>query len=369
MKIGIDARDIQNGVYNGTGRYLANFINEFMRSDHEDTYVLFSEFPILTYKDSRIKNVIIKPAHTFIWDQFHLCSRLGKEKIDLFFSPYYKIPLFAPCKIISTILDLTYQVFPYYKNRMSIFDKLYYLTFGTFCVWRANHILTCSEHSKKDICRLYSVFPSKISVIPLSLSPIYRYESDPAKLAQVREQFNAKDGYILYMGNFKPHKNVATLIEAFMLVAEQFSKLKLVLVGPKTHQYEMLENLAEELQISDKVEFVGTIFENNDPHLIYSAAEMMVIPSCYEGFGLPLIEAMACHTPIAASNYSSIPEVLKKAGLLVPPQDVQGFTDAMLQILSDKDLRSQLVQEGLKNLDGYDSKTIFNQMYTLFNKK
>ncbi|MBF0483481.1 MAG: glycosyltransferase family 4 protein [Candidatus Omnitrophica bacterium] len=365
MKIGIDAREIQKGVYTGIGRYLDNFITEFINSTHTDSIVLFSELPI-SYQDPRLKNVIIKPGNTFIWDQIHLPSQLIREKVDLFFSPYYKIPIFAQCPTVSSILDLMYLTFPYYKNQSSVLNKIYFNTLGRLFVHKAKHILTCSNYSKNDIQKIYNISSDKISKIPLSLSPIYRPESDLNKINQIREKLNAPDGYIFYIGNFKPHKNIITLIKAFNLITKSFPKLKLILAGPQTHQYKMLKDLAEELQISDKVYFYGTVFENSEPHLLYSAAKILVFPSYYEGFGLPLIEAMACHTPIIAAKCTSIPEVVKQAGILVEPYDIQGFAEAMRKLLSDDKLREKIIANGISYLPEYDPKTIFEKTYQIF---
>lgn len=363
MKLGIDAREIQNGVYTGIGRPLYNFIKYFSKQNNDDTCVLFSERELPFNFGAKVKNIVIKKCPVFFWDQYKLPQAIKKEEIDLFYSPYYKIPLAAPCKVISAILDLMYIFFKEYRKKLGTLGILYYKTFGKKFAESSYKILTCSEHSKKDIIKFYGIEAEKIKVIPLSLSDIYKPEDDAEKIKAVKEKFNIKSRYLLYMGNFKPHKNVKNIILAFNKISERFNDLNLVLAGPKNNEFSQLKNLVEGLRLTDKVIFTGKVTEEDCPNVLYSQAEAFIFPSFYEGFGLPPLEAMACKTAVIASKTTSIPEVVKDAGILVDPIKVEKIAEAITEILTNTAIKNSLIEKGMKYAQEYKDAEISKQLY------
>lgn len=369
MRLGIDAREIQNGVYTGIGRPLANFLEYFASLENDDECVLFSYEYLPVDFGPRVRNVTVKKCATFLWDQISLPEAIRKERIDVFYSPYYKIPLVKPCRMVSAILDLMYLVFEPYSANMSLFAKMYYFTFGKAFAHRSDQILTCSMHSKKDIIRLYGVPADKITVIPLSVGDIYKVEQNFYIVEATKRFWNIKGRYLLYMGNFKLHKNVECIVEAFNYLAAKHPDLHLVLAGPKEHYYETLVKRVDELHLTDRVIFTGKISPEDQPHILYCGAEVFVMPTLYEGFGLPPAEAMACGVPVVSSNTTSVPEVVKDAGLLVDPLDVQAVADAIENILNNPGLRRELVTKGLHYVKEYDAQRISQQTYEFFVKQ
>ena len=196
MRLGIDAREIQNGVYTGIGRPLVNFLQYFSRQTNDDTCVLFSSQRIPFDFGQRITNVVIKEHITIYWDQIILPQAIKKASIDLFYSPYYKIPLNAPCKTVSAILDLMYIFLEEYAKDLGFLRQHYYQTWGKKYAERAFKILTCSLHSKNDIIRFYHVPESKIEVIALSVSHIYHPEGDQNKIIEFKKRFHLPNNYI-----------------------------------------------------------------------------------------------------------------------------------------------------------------------------
>lgn len=368
MHLGIDAREIQDGVHTGIGRPLANFLNYFSKLDNRDHCVLFSARKIPINFGARVKNVVIEERFTQYWDQIQLAQAVKKEGIELFYSPYYKLPLFITCKCVCAVLDLMYLIVPEYRRELTPLTKLYYATIGKKCVEKAGRILTCSEHSKRDIVRIYGIDERKIEIIPLSVAHIYRPEPDKNKIESMKAKYGIIGPYILYLGNFKPHKNVKTIISAFHKIAPEFPELKLVLAGPKTHLYSELIALTQKLGLSERIIFTGKVSESDEPHLLYSGAEIFVIPSLYEGFGLPPAEAMACGVPVVASNTTSIPEVVKDAGLLVDPQDADAIAVAIKRVLSDASLKRTLVEKGLKYAQEYEEDRVAKMNYDFFKR-
>ncbi len=368
MRLGIDAREIQSGAYTGIGKPLVNFLEYFSTIQTNDECVLFSSFPIQHDFGRNVRNVVIEEASTFVWDQLRLPAAVKREVIDLFYSPYYKIPLFAPCRKISSVLDLMYLVFDEYKEQLGPFKRAYYFTFARYMINSADKVLTCSMYSKDDIIRLYGIDERKIEVIHLSIGDEFRPVDDSLKLDTIKKRFHIGSRYILYVGNLKLHKNVATLIKAFNKIACEFDDLQLVLAAPKEFLYHDLRQLATDLGIGERVIFTGKITSKDKPNLLYNGAELFVFPSLYEGFGLPPVEAMASGVAVVASNTTSIPEVIGDAGVLVNPMDVDAIAAAMRSILVDNKLRESLINKGLRRAEGFRRKEIAARMYEFFKR-
>ena len=366
MRLAIDAREIEGGVTTGIGRPLYNFLQYFARQNNEDSCVLFSGRDIPFDFGPRIKTIVIKERFTLYWDQIVLPQAIKKEGIDLFYSPYYKIPLRAPCKVVSAILDLMYIFLEEYRQQLGFLRERYYQTGGARYAQSAFKILTCSQHSRHDIIRFYHVKEEKIVVIPLSVSSIYRVEKDQAKILEFKAKFKLPLQYLLYVGNLKPHKNVKSIILAFEKLAADFPDLHLVIAGPRAHTFRELCALTEEANLQDRVIFIGKITESDEPHLLYNGACVFVMPSLYEGFGLPPAEAMACGVPVVTSNTTSIPEVVKDAGILVNPTDTVEIARGIRQLLRDKDLRARCIQKGLTYAQEYEEDKVSRRMYDFF---
>ncbi len=368
MIIGIDAREIQNGVYTGIGRALFNFLDHFDRQPGMDRCILFSSKPISFTFSGRIRNRVVKEKCTFWWDQVKLAAALKKEKVDVFYSPYYKVPLLASCKKVSAILDLIYLRFEPYRRRMPWFKKLYYYTVARYMAHAVDRVWTSSQYSLEDVVKLYGVDRNKIDVVSLSVAEVYRPETDEKQIAAVKKIFRIPGRYLLYVGNFKAHKNVATLLEAFRQVAATSPGLSLVLAGPRADGYAQLLRWVADQGLAAKIIFTGKMTEGVDLRSLYSGAEIFVMPSFYEGFGIPPIEAMACGVPVVSSRASSLPEVVGDAGVLVDPNDPKAFAQAIMRILEDGEFRKSLVARGLKQVEQFRPSVTAERMYDLLKK-
>lgn len=348
MGIGVDAREIQDGVITGIGRSLANFIRYFGKKETKHSLVLFSERKIPVEFRGNISQVVIDSCPTFIWDQWKLPIALKANKIDLFYSPYYKVPLLINIPIVNQVLDLMYIVFPPYREALGFFGRLYYATFGKAFAKKSVSIITDSEHAKQDIVRIWKIDSEKIVVIPLGIADRYVPVDDPELLASVRRRFRLPDKYILYLGNFKPHKNVESLVLAFKKISGRFREHKLVLAGPLDEHGRKIQGLVSKQEITDRVIFTDTIMEDDCPEALLSMADLFVFPTLYEGFGLPPLEAMACGTPVITSNLTAVPEVVGNAGVMVNPLDVDKLADNISDLLADTDKRRCFSEMGLE---------------------
>ena len=363
MLIGVDAREIQNGVITGIGRSLANFVNWFEKNEKNHKLMLFSERKIPLCFDANVNGVVINKTLTFFWDQWKLLQALVTHKIDLFYSPYYKFPLLTGCPVVNQILDLMFLVFPPYRKDLGYYRKIYYAILGKTFAKKSTSIITDSEHAKKDIIKLWKINPQKIIVIPLGLADRYKPVNDKNLLNQVKSSMNLPEKFILYLGNFKPHKNVTALINAYQIIEKKFTDYKLVLSGPldehgiKTKEYVTRQGL------QNKVLFTDTVKEKDYPEAILSMADLFIFPSLYEGFGLPPLEAIACGTPVVASNHTSIPEVIGDAGILVNPINIGELSSAISSLLENPEKRALYSKKGLKRAERFREKNTAGKLY------
>jgi len=348
MRIGVDAREIQDGVVTGIGRSLANFVHFFGEKEAQHELVLFSEREIPIEFSGNIKCIEISACPTFLWDQWKLPIALKVNSIDLFYSPYYKVPLITGVPIVNQILDLMFLVFPFYRKKLGFLGRSYYALFGKAFARKAISIITDSEHAKQDIIRLWMIKPEKIVVIPLGVGNRYMPVKDTNLLARVRKDLGLPDKYVLYLGNFKPHKNVASLVHAFKKIAGRFPEYKLILAGSLDEHGLKIQNLVAGQKLMDRIVFTNTIREEDCPEALLSMADLFVFPTLYEGFGLPPLEAMACSTAVITSNLTAVPEVIGDAGVLVNPLDVDELSQAIEDLLNRPEKREMLSKKGME---------------------
>jgi glycosyltransferase involved in cell wall biosynthesis len=247
----------------------------------------------------------------------------------LFFSPGYNTPLFCRSPFIFTIHDLSHIYCPEISNPPI---RLYYATVMKRACRRAARILAVSEFTRTQIIDWSGVSPEKVSNVGCGVDPAYDPNGD---------SYGLPFPYFLSVTNRKRHKNEYRMVEAFAK-ASLDPRIHLVLTGESTPG---LVGCIEAHQLRSRVNFVGIVPEERLPSL-YRGAEALIFPSLYEGFGLPILEAMACGTPVVAANTTALPEVAGDAALLVDPTSVQQISRAMEQVVSDTSLRQQLREKG-----------------------
>jgi glycosyltransferase involved in cell wall biosynthesis len=248
---------------------------------------------------------------------------------DLFFSPGYNAPLFCPSPFIFTIHDLSHI---YCAENSSPLIRLYYATVAKRARHRAAAVLTVSEFTRSQILEWSEISSDKVINVSCGVEASYQPEGD---------RYALPFPYLLCVSNRKLHKNEFRLVTAF--ARSRVSDVHLVFTGEPSSG---IMKCIEQEQVKDRVHFTGIVPESTLPAL-YRAAEALVCPSLYEGFGLPILEAMACGTPVLTSNVTALPEVAGDAALLVDPASVDQIADAIEQIVSDTSLRSCLRQKGL----------------------
>lgn len=348
IRLGIDGREIQEGVHTGIGRYLIQVIRLAVEGGIE--CVVYQNRPTQLQGEIQGAHVkVILNKWTLWWDQITLPRQMLKDGVSVFLSPYYKGPLISPCPVVLTIHDLLFIGYP--GCQRPIFDLL--MIWVTKMYARcAEAIITDSEYSKSSIVSRLGVSSNKVHAIPLAVPRGF----EPQGSRKPKKDFvNISQPYILYVGNFKPHKNLVRLVDAYsQLPSTLRNDVQLVLAGHDDPYRSFLEAYVKNIGLDRHVVFLGPIDEQ-DLLGLYSDAQMLVLPSLIEGFGLTALEAMACGCPVAASNRASIPEVVGDAALLFDPEDVDSMSQTMARLLTEKDSWEEYRRRGLSRASNFSS--------------
>lgn len=349
MKIAFDIRPVHfKGT--GIGIYTKKIFEELKKRNIED--YLFLDGPV------NLNNTLKEKIFFNLWEQLKLPFTLKRAKAKIYHSTKnVGIPLFKTCKYIITIHDVIPYVFPkqYYPNKLK---WLIYRFKTRISIMNSDVIITISNYSKNDIVKYLKVPPGKIKVIYLG----FDNENDKPNIEEinkVREKFGIKNRYLLGIGGNEYRKNVGTLIKAYLeLKDEKQIDMQLVVVGKPWNSSKYP---------GGETGIVYTDYVTNEELLaLYSGAEVFVFPSLYEGFGLPPLEAMACETPVIASNVSSIPEIVGDAAILVDPSDIQAIKNSIYCLYDNEDLKKKLIQKGLDRIKLFSWAETVNELEQVY---
>lgn len=274
-------------------------------------------------------------------------NSLFDDKADIYHFFDYVVPPRVKGKVVTTIHDLTYELYP------SIVEKktLNRIKSGIqYSVDRADRIITISESSKKDIINILNVSEHDIDIVPPGVDyNLFNKSYTESEKQSARSKYDLPEKYILYMGTLEPRKNIESIIEAFGLFKREndinSKDIKLVIAGKKGWMFETIFNLANNLNLEEDIVFTDYVYEIDKP-IIYKMANLFIFPSIYEGFGIPVIEAMASSVPVITSNVSSLPEVVGDAAVMVEPKDIVSIAEYMSKILGDQEYSSDLIKKG-----------------------
>lgn len=355
MRLGIDIRELQKSKVTGIGRYLLNLIEvaSQKRSDYE-LFLYGNQFSRSDKFPGKCHVRIIPEGIVWWWDQIKLKNQLKRDSVDLFLSPYYKAPILANCPTIITIHDLMFLYISSRKVPWQWIYNIYFKIIARIIASKTKAIITDSIISKREIIKYLKIPEKKIKVICIGVSPQFKPADERINIEKMKGKYGIKGEYIFYLGNFKPHKNVARLVEAYNMLQEKHkNKYLLVLAGEGDKNLPKLINLAKEMKLAERILYIGSPNEDDLP-LLYSAAKMFVMPSLAEGFGLPAIEAMACGTPIIVGNRGALPEVVGEAGILVNPLSSKDIHHAIKRLFNDSNLYKSLINKGLLRAHEFD---------------
>ncbi|MFV9567104.1 glycosyltransferase family 4 protein [Thermoanaerobacter mathranii] len=368
MRIAINA-SILDDRPSGLGVYTLNVINYLCQIiEKSDQLIIYTSVPQYFTEQSNIKVKKIPDVtqpkygkqaaiYRFIWTNTSLLNYLKKEEVDLLYSTTHHGPLAYKNQII-TIHDLLPIHFNYKNSFQRILQTNYFKFVLPRIIKRTKKIITISDCTKSDIIKYFNVQEEKIMRIYNGYDKNLFFPRDNAK-SYIYEKYKVED-YILAVGASYPHKNYDTLIKAISLISDK--NVSLIIVGGRNEYRNYLKKLTRELNLADKVLFIEYVPQEDLPYF-YSAAKCLVYPSLYEGFGLPPLEAMACGCPVITSNTSSLPEVVGDAGVMVNPYNVEEIARAIDLVLSNENLRREMIEKGLKQVQKFSWRKTAEEIY------
>lgn len=347
MKIGFDSRVI--AYHNGSGlfTYSYNIMKELIKLDLQNEYYAFD----INSKKKRMKinnidEIKVLRSEDFWYNMYNSNWKFTNIDVDIFFNMIngIGIPNKGYKKLYITIHDLIPYIYPESCDK----EHLRYVLRNTpDFIYKADKIFTVSNNSKNDIIRYFNVPESKIVVTYLAANECYMVMNKVNSNRYIKHKYGIDNNYILYVGGFSERKNIITLINAFeILIRKHKKKVKLIILGKESRTYDMLSNRIKELNIQNDVIFPGYICDNDMPYF-YNSSLMLVYPSLYEGFGLPILEAMQCGTPVITANNSSISEIFQDTAILVDSMDESKYAEKMNELISNNKLRRRIIEMGL----------------------
>ncbi len=338
MNIGINAL-ILSEEKTGISVYAKNLIENLLQTDVSNHYYIFVSRKIFFRNFHPQRHHIIQfytrnPFFRMIIEQFLLPFLAKCLHIHVLHCLSFTAPIIKTCKYVVTIHDLAYRIFP---DTVSKIERLYYDFFFPICARKADAVIAVSENTKKDIIRFFKVKEKKIQVIFLGHN--FSFPKEVQKTGMPQE-------YILFLGAMEPRKNLLRLIRAYALLKDRIRE-KLVLIGPRGSAYQDILYEIQRLHLQQDIVMTGYI-EESLLSSILQKAKIFIFPSLYEGFGLPLLEAMAHGVPVITASNSCLPEVCKDCAIYINEKDEKNISEAIFFLLQNRSLRENLKQSGLQ---------------------
>ncbi len=361
------------GKVGGTEVFLRQQIEKLSKLDRVNKYIIYANkenkdtFGKLP-KNFKIHGTKINASNRFVrvfYEQLILPTLLIKHKVNLLHSPGYTTPIFTHCPKITTIFDLNYHFHP---EDISLLERLSYKLLIPLGAYFSNKIIVHSNKSKRDMIKVLKVTSDKIEVIYGGVPEDFKRNISLNASIKFIKRYNIERPYILANATIHRHKNLDNLIRAFSLLIKnkRFCKYKLVLIGIYGSAYSRIDNLIKELRVGDRIVFTNTWIDHKYMKYFNRAADVFVMPSFYEGFGLPTAEAMACGTPLVVSKYSCSPEIAGNGGFIVDAKKPSEILGAVVKILTNKNLRNKLVVEGKKRAKIFSWKTMATKLLVVY---
>lgn len=365
MVIGIDGNEANVHKRVGISEYAYQLLLQFASDRYKERgfkfviYLKDDPLPHMPKKSKHVNYRILKPGK--LWTQWRLPLDLffHYPRPDVFFSMTHYAPRFSPVPTVVSVMDVSYVRFPHLFKP----GDLYQLRNWTkYSVNNARRVLTISDSSKSDIIKEYHVSEKKVVTIYPGIKEITSLEPRVFGMNQLKAKYDISDHYVLFVGTLQPRKNIVRLIEAFAKVlknhdidAEVRKTLQLVIIGKKGWLFEDILAAPEKFGVTNQVKFLEGI-QDDELNIFYQHAICYVLPSLYEGFGLPVLEAMQRDCPVITSNVSSLPEAGGEAALYVSPKDVDDIAEKISLLVTDKKMRKDMIEKGKEQVQKFSWK-------------
>lgn len=351
MRIGIDAR-MYGKAQSGIGNYIKQLTDNIFKLDHVNDYYLFLIEPAFSeYQPphGQIHKIKVTSRWYSLAEQTKFLCDLNKYKLDLMHFPHFNAPIFYQRPRLVTIHDIIPKFWPGHKQKSWFRKKAYELTIKTN-LHKSVKIIADSHFTKQDLIKHFDIAPDKIAVVKLGIESNFKNERNYAKIKELKERFRITKPFLFFVSVWRNHKNFEGLIAAFEILKKQGNfDYQLVLGGQEDSHYPKIHQAIENSPNREDIIAPGFISDEDLP-TFYRAADLVVIPSYYEGFGLIGLEAMASGTPVVSSTAASLPEINGQAAIYFDPHNHQQMSEAISKVLADLDLKTQLIAKGLEHI-------------------
>lgn len=330
----------------GSAEYCYELLLNLNKIDKKNNYLIYlPQAPTadLPKETSRWHYKIVKPRKLWTLIGLSLEFLLRRSSPDVFFSPTHYLPIFSPKQSAISIMDMSYVRFPQLFRKTDLHQLKKWTRYS---VKKAKVIFTISRSSKDDIIKEYGIPESKIIVTYPGAKEGLRMNDKGLSMDAFKKKYDLKKDYVLFVGTLQPRKNIERLIEAFSMLKDD---IELVIIGKKGWMYEEIMNAPKKFNIQEKVKFLDSVTDEDLP-IFYKNAVCFVLPSLYEGFGLPVLEAMKHGCPVITSNVSSLPEAGGDAALYVNPLDIDDIAKKLESIIANSELREKLIGKGYEQV-------------------
>lgn len=346
MRIGIDCR-LPTYQMGGISQSILHLLPALATVDRDNEYLLYhsrkERGTFVPTGGARFRRRVVWTPPHHPWERWTLSAELVKDRLDVFHSPDFIPPKWGAERRVVTIHDLNFIYFPEFLTEES---RRYYVDQIEWAVQSADHIAVDSERTREDLIEQLGVPGEKVTTIYLAANPLYAREYPETAVRQTMRRYGLRKGFIFFVGTLEPRKNLPMLIMAYARLREKWGlDVPLVLVGRKGWLYEDIFQTIDDLGLRNDVLHLSGIYDEILAHF-YHAAGVLVTPSHYEGFGLPALEAQHCGCPVIVSNRGSLPEIVGAQGMMLDPNDLDGWAEAIARVLTSEVLRQRMVEVG-----------------------
>lgn len=363
MNIGYDGKRAANNL-TGLGNYSRSLISQLADLYPENQYFVYTPRSknspqIRTFFDLADITLRLPTSLLPLWRALGIKRQLQEDQIELFHGLSHEIPVGLKIPSVVTIHDLIFLLLP---GQFSRIDRLIYKLKIQYACKHANRIIAISERTKQDIIKLFNVDEEKIEVVYQSCNEIFKSPANDKQKRAVKQKYDLPDQYILNVGTIEARKNLVTLIRALSHIKEDY---KLVVIGKETPYMKQAAIEIKKLNLGQRIIFLKNVPFQDLP-AIYQLSALFVYPSVYEGFGIPLIEAIHSGVPVIAASGSCLEEAGGENSLYVAPDDHLGFAETINRVLGDQALKENMISSGLLYVERFNSKLIAEQIMRLY---
>jgi glycosyltransferase involved in cell wall biosynthesis len=370
VRVAINTRLLIENKIDGIGRFAFETLKVLTRNNPKVEFHFIFDRPFSSnfiFSNNIIPHILSPPTRHpllwYIWFEFQLPRLLKKINADIFFSPDGFIPTNCQIPTVTAIHDINFEHNP---NSLPFLHSLFYRTFFKKYAKLGDEIITVSNFSKEDIAKTYNINPKKIHVIYNGVSNLFRTISNDEKNL-IKKKYSSGTDFFMFIGSLHKRKNMKNLLLSFEEYKKANGKLKLLVVGETKWTDQEVKNIYHNMIFKEDVILLGRI---NDEQLadILASAHALCFISMFEGFGLPIVEAMKCSVPVITSNTSCMPEIAQDSAIIIDPNNIDEIKNAMSQIETDKLTRTELIKKGNLRVKNFDWEVSGNKIWEIIKK-